>query len=142
MLCKGLALLGIYMKSTTSYCLTGTAAKLCFLQNGVYFSTLETESCQASNKSVLILIFDCFHEHILEVYTDFNSSSVFVALFSLKCHVWKRCYKTITRNLMLKQGNVFEKIPHLRFWSFFSEDTTCEILEHLPLIQKPKEVLH
>lgn len=73
----------------------------------------------------------CFHEHILEVYTDFYSSSVFIALFGLKCHLWQKYYKTITRNLMLKWGNVFEKILHLRFWSFFSEDTTREILKHL-----------
>lgn len=50
--------------------------------------TLETESCQAPNKSALILILDCFYKHILEVYTDFYSFSVFIALFGLKGHPW------------------------------------------------------
>lgn len=41
---------------------------------------------------------------------------------------------------MLKQGNVFEKTPHLRFWTFLSEDTTCGILKHLPLTGKPTRI--
>lgn len=93
--------------------------------------TLETQSCQASNKSVLILILDCFLKHILEVYTDFCSSSVFIALFGLKCHLWQRRYKTIARNLMLKQGMLLkryriwdsgaslQKIPHVKLLSIF-----------------------
>lgn len=115
---------------------------LSFIQNGVYFMTLETESCQASNKSVLILILDCFHEHILEVYTDFYSSSVFIALFGLKCHLWQRCYKTITRNLTLMSRGMFLKRYHIWDSGASFQKIPREILEHPPLTGKPTEVLH
>lgn len=71
--------------------------------------------------------------------TDFKSSPAYTAFFSLKCHLWQRHYNPFRRNMMLKWGNVFEKILHLRFWSIFWEDTTSE---HLPLTGKPTEALH
>lgn len=98
------------MKYITSYCLIRTDSKLffTFFRIGIYFRILETESGQVSNGSVLILIFDCFHKQILEVFTDFKTSPAYTALFSLKCHFRQRHNNTISRNMMLKWGNVSE----------------------------------